>query len=197
MGIRTESWSLGEDTGFLVLLCHARMACCFTARKKWFIAAVFSPQYSRITNSYEDWLFDPVPKTPTLLHAQEKDKSFTSTPSPRQPVSRRTRRPRSRRTTPRPRADPAAPSPAAPFPGPLAHQVAQAEVLPRGALRALRGALDAEGGVLVGDDVVLVLRVDGLVLGRDVDVVVREAVAAEVLEEVGVALVAEVDEGDR
>lgn len=47
--------------------------------------------------------------------------------------------------------------------------------------------------MLVGDDVVLILRVDGLVLGRDVDLIIGEAVLAEVLEEVGVALVVEVD----
>lgn len=47
--------------------------------------------------------------------------------------------------------------------------------------------------MLVGDDVVLVLRVDGLVLRGHVDLVVGEGVAAEVLEEVGVVRRAEVE----
>lgn len=54
----------------------------------------------------------------------------------------------------------------------------------------------AEGGVLVGHDVVLVLRVDGLVVRRDVDVVGREAVPAEGLEEVGVPGPVEVEGGE-
>ncbi|KAI0471121.1 hypothetical protein GGR56DRAFT_132383 [Xylariaceae sp. FL0804] len=56
-----------------------------------------------------------------------------------------------------------------------------------GGAAALGGALDAEGGVLVGNHVVLVLGVDGLVLRRHVDVVVGQPVAAEVLEQVRVA----------
>lgn len=47
--------------------------------------------------------------------------------------------------------------------------------------------------MLVGHHVVLVLRIDGLVLGLDEDLVAREPVAAEVLEEVGVAGAVEVD----
>lgn len=64
------------------------------------------------------------------------------------------------------------------------HEVGQAQVLPGGLAGTLRGLLDAEGGVLVGHDVVLVLGVDGLVVRRHVDLVVREPVPAEVLEQV-------------
>lgn len=67
--------------------------------------------------------------------------------------------------------------------GSPAHEVGEAKVLPSGvAAAALGGALDAEGGVLVGHDVVLVLRVHGPVLRRDVHLVVRQPVPAEVLE---------------
>jgi hypothetical protein len=57
--------------------------------------------------------------------------------------------------------------------------------------------LDAKGGVLVRDHVVLVLGVDGAVLWWHPDVVVGQAAvrAAEVLEEVGVSGGVEVDLG--
>lgn len=50
--------------------------------------------------------------------------------------------------------------------------------------------------MLVGDDVVLVLRVDGLVVRGHVDVVGGEAVLGEGLEEVGVARAVEVEGGE-
>lgn len=59
----------------------------------------------------------------------------------------------------------------------------------------LRRALDAEGGVLVGDDVVLVFWVDRLVLRRHVDFFRQQRRPCEVFEEVGVARVREVDVG--
>lgn len=105
----------------------------------------------------------------------------TTPPSPRQPTGRLL----------------AAGAPPGAFPdaggGALAHELAEAEVAPGGLAAGLGGALDAEGGVLVGDDVVLVLGVDGLVLGGDVDVVGRQAVAAELLEQVGVARAVQMD----
>lgn len=71
--------------------------------------------------------------------------------------------------------------------GALLHEAGEAEVLPGRLLAALRGLLDAEGGVLVGHDVVLILGVDGLVVRRHVDVVVGQLILAEVLEEIRVA----------
>ncbi len=49
--------------------------------------------------------------------------------------------------------------------------------------------------MLIGDYIVLVLGIEGLVVGRDVDLVVGELVAAEVFEEVGVEGAGEVDVG--
>lgn len=90
----------------------------------------------------------------------------------------------------------------------------QPEVFPRRFMFLLLGLGDPERRVLVGDDyrcvsarsgrkggregeqtVVFVLRVDGLVVRRHVDVVVRELVAAEVFEEVGDAAAGEVHVG--
>lgn len=67
------------------------------------------------------------------------------------------------------------------------HQFPEPQVLPRRFCSSLRRTLDAKGCVLVGHHVILVLRVDGLMLRRDIDFVVREAVFAEVLEQVGIA----------
>lgn len=82
-----------------------------------------------------------------------------------------------------------------PTPRPPLHQLPQPQIPPRRLLDPLRRLLDAKRRVLVRHHVVLVLRVDGLVLGLDEDVVAREAVAAEVLEEVRVARAVEVDVG--
>lgn len=76
------------------------------------------------------------------------------------------------------------------------HEVCKAEILPHGFLGLLGGALDAKGGVLVGHHVILVLRVDGLVLRRDVDVVRGEPVFAKVVKEVGIAGAMHVDVGE-
>jgi len=48
--------------------------------------------------------------------------------------------------------------------------------------------------MLIWNDIVFVLRVDGLVNGRNVDLVIRELVLAEVLEEVCVAGAVHVNE---
>lgn len=80
--------------------------------------------------------------------------------------------------------------------GPLGHELREAEVAPRGLAAQRRGLLDAEGGVLVGHDVVLVLRVHGLVVRGHVDVVGREPVLGEGLEEVGVARAVQVERGE-
>lgn len=50
--------------------------------------------------------------------------------------------------------------------------------------------------MLVGDHVVLIFGIDGLVLRSNVDVVVGKLVATEVLEDVRVAAGAEVDVGE-
>ena len=70
---------------------------------------------------------------------------------------------------------------------PLVHEITQAKVLPRWLLVPLRGTLDAKRSMLVRYHIVFIFRVDRLMLGRDVYFVVGEAIAAEVLEEVGVA----------
>ncbi len=75
----------------------------------------------------------------------------------------------------------------------LLHEFGEVEVFPGRLLVALRGLLDAEGGVLVGHDVVLVFGVNGLVVRGHVDLVVGQLVLAEVLEEVGVAWPLHVD----
>lgn len=49
--------------------------------------------------------------------------------------------------------------------------------------------------MLVGHDIVLVFWVDGLVLGRDKDLVVGQPVFADVFKEVGVARVVHVHRG--
>lgn len=56
--------------------------------------------------------------------------------------------------------------------------------------------MNSESGVLIGDDIVLVLGIDRLEVRRDVNVVVGEfGVLAEVFEEVGVEGVVEMDVG--
>jgi hypothetical protein len=58
----------------------------------------------------------------------------------------------------------------------------------------LRCSLNTKGGVLIGNNVIFVLRVDGLMYGRDIYLVIRESVLAKVLEEVCVASAVHVDE---
>ena len=65
------------------------------------------------------------------------------------------------------------------------HQLAQPQILPGGLLHLLGGLCDAEGGVLVGDHVVLVLRVDGLQVRGHVNLVGGQLVLAKVVKEVG------------
>lgn len=77
-------------------------------------------------------------------------------------------------------------------------QLVQPQIPPGGLLLALRRALDAKRGVLVGHHVVLVLGVDGLQVRGDVDVFGRELRGREVgklLEEVGVVRVVHVQPG--
>lgn len=76
-----------------------------------------------------------------------------------------------------------------------AHQLAQSKVAPGRLAARLGGTLDAECGVLLGHDIILVLRVDGLVLRGDVNVVGGQLVAAELLEQVSVAGPVEVNLG--
>lgn len=120
-----------------------------------------------------------------------------SPPLPRQPI-----------TTPGALL-PSSPSAAGPLPlatggaapprarlGPLGHELREAEVAPCGLAAQRRGLLDAKGGVLVWNDVVLVLRVHRLVVRGHVDVVGGEAVLGEGLEEVGVARAVQVEGGE-
>lgn len=51
--------------------------------------------------------------------------------------------------------------------------------------------------MLIGNNIILIFWIQWLIVGRDIDVVVGELVAAEVLEEVGVAGGREVDVGVR
>ncbi len=69
----------------------------------------------------------------------------------------------------------------------LAHQLRQAEILPRRLAHLLRRFLDAKSGVLIGHYIILVFWVDGLVVRWHVDVVVGQLAAAEILEQVCVA----------
>lgn len=75
------------------------------------------------------------------------------------------------------------------------HELRQTKIFPSGLFYFLRGLLYPERGVLVGDDIVFVLRVDGLQVGRDVDIVGGELVLAEILKKVGVARVLHVNVG--
>jgi hypothetical protein len=80
--------------------------------------------------------------------------------------------------------------------GALLHEITQAKVFPSCASGLLRRTLDAKRRVLVGNNVVLVFWIDGLMLWRNVDLVIRELVFAEILKEVRVALLAHVDMRD-
>lgn len=75
------------------------------------------------------------------------------------------------------------------------HKLREPMVSPRRLAARLRRPLNSKRSVLVRHDVVLVLRVDGLVLRGDIDVVSRQLVAAELLEQVCVAGAVEMDLG--
>lgn len=80
--------------------------------------------------------------------------------------------------------------------GTLGHQLGQTQVPPSRLAGFLSSLLHAIRRMLVRNNIVFFLRVDGLQVGRDVDVVLRESVLAEVLEQVGVMRVVEVDVGE-
>lgn len=61
------------------------------------------------------------------------------------------------------------------------HQLFQSKIAPSRLFHFLRCALDAKGCMLVGDNIILVVRVNGLVLRRDVDFLGREFETREVL----------------
>jgi hypothetical protein len=70
--------------------------------------------------------------------------------------------------------------------GSLFHEIAEPQIPPRGLPAALGRLLNAKRGVLVRHHVVLILWVDGLVMRRDVDLVVGQLVLAKVLKQVRV-----------
>lgn len=87
----------------------------------------------------------------------------------------------------------------------------EAKVLPGGLVLLLLGLCDSEGGcrgsakkdpttgryptVLVGNHIILVFGIDGLVVRGNVDIVIGELVATKVLKQVGDAAGGEVDVG--
>lgn len=83
----------------------------------------------------------------------------------------------------------------APF-RPFFHEITQTQIFPSCATGLLRRALDAKRRVLIGNNVVLILRIDGLVLWRNVDLVVWELVFAEIFKEVRMALLTHVNVRD-
>lgn len=123
------------------------------------------------------------PHTPQLPR-QPTNTPSTLLPSAPSPSTTAAALPPSRTTLPGPRLRP------------LGHELREPKVAPRRLAAQRRGLLDAERGVLVRHDVVLVLRVDGLVVRGHVDVVGGEAVLGEGLEEVGVARAVEVEGGE-
>lgn len=83
-----------------------------------------------------------------------------------------------------------------PLPRRPAHQLLQPEIPPADLALALRRALYAEGGVLVGHDVVFVFGVEGLQVRRDVYFFGREGrggAVGKVFEVVGVVGMVEVE----
>jgi hypothetical protein len=86
-------------------------------------------------------------------------------------------------------------SPSRRFAGSPSHQVIEPEIPPRRFLLGLRRALDAKRGVLIWNDVILIFRVDGLQVRRNIDVFWRELGGGRVckgLEEVGMVRVVHV-----
>ena len=79
---------------------------------------------------------------------------------------------------------------------PAIHQLIEPQIPPGRLAGLLRCSLDAKGGVLVRDNVILVVGIDRLVLGRDVDFLRRQFDACKVLEQVGVVRRVHVDVGE-
>lgn len=79
----------------------------------------------------------------------------------------------------------------------LPEELLKAQVFPHGFLDFGSGTLDAEGGVLVGHHVVLVVRIDGLVLWCEENFVGEERLASEFFKEVDVPDRVEVQLGAR
>jgi hypothetical protein len=73
------------------------------------------------------------------------------------------------------------------LPRSLLHQIRQPQVLPSSLLGLLRSSLNAKRCMLVRHYIVLIFWINGLVMGRHVDFVVRELVFAEIFEEVRVS----------
>jgi hypothetical protein len=76
------------------------------------------------------------------------------------------------------------------------HQAFQPEVPPSRLLHLLRRSLDAESSMLIGHDVVFVIRVYRLVLWWDIDLFGRKLETGEVFEQVGVMRLVEMEIGE-
>ena len=76
------------------------------------------------------------------------------------------------------------------------HQAFQPEVPPSRLLHLLRRSLDAESSMLIGNDVVFVVRVDRLVLWWDIDLFGGQLETREVFEQVGVMRLVEMEIGE-
>ena len=77
-----------------------------------------------------------------------------------------------------------------------AHQAFQTKIPPSRLLHLLRRSLDAERSMLIGYDVVFIVRVYGLMLWRDIDLFGRKLETREVLEQVGVMRLVEMEIGE-
>jgi len=123
--------------------------------------------------------------------------SITISSSPHQPIPFHASRPPARhhiqklslsRQRPRPSVQPSLLHPRS-----LLHQVPQSQVFPSSLLYLLRRPLNSKRRMLIRYYIIFILRVDRLVVRRNIDLVIGEFVLAEVFEEVGVAGTVEVD----
>ena len=78
-----------------------------------------------------------------------------------------------------------------------AHQLVQSQVSPSWLLDFLCCALNPKCRMLVGHNIILVIRVYRLVLWRNVDFLCRELEAREVFEQVGMVRLVEMEKGER
>lgn len=69
---------------------------------------------------------------------------------------------------------------------PLLHQISQTQVLPSRFPSLLRGSLNPKCCMLIWHYVILIFGIQWLIMRRDIDLVIRQLVFAEVLEEISV-----------
>ncbi len=72
-------------------------------------------------------------------------------------------------------------------PGPFLHQISQSQISPCGFPSLLCSPLDSKCRMLIWHYIVLIFRIQWLVVRRDVDVVIRQLVFAEIFKEVCVS----------